>query len=174
MNELQGCKSESWLNCLLCRVELGFAPSSAFFLALFSTVCPRGVATMFLPPLLSPVRPLSGRGRASGREKRRQGGSESSDGKVRETTGKLELFITASFPILHGIASAPVRRGRSPIHSYPNAIRGHADASASTERNKLRVSRRDCRRREAGERSRVFERSFLDPAVKKGSNVSAL
>lgn len=57
VNELQGCKSESWLNCLLSRVELGFAPSSAFFLLLFSAVCPRGVATMFLHPP-TPFNPL--------------------------------------------------------------------------------------------------------------------
>lgn len=50
VNELQGCKSESWLNCLLSRVEPGFAPSSAFFLPLFSAVSPRGIATMFLHP----------------------------------------------------------------------------------------------------------------------------
>lgn len=43
VNELQGCKSESWLNCLLSRVEPAFAPLPPFYSVPFA---PGGVATV--------------------------------------------------------------------------------------------------------------------------------
>lgn len=67
MNELQGCKSESWLNCLLSWTEAASFCSLAS--VLFNAVCPRRrrVATMFFDVVAD-----GGRGgRSDGGERKR-------------------------------------------------------------------------------------------------------
>lgn len=100
VNELQGCKSESWLNCLLSRVSSRVLHPRRLFLPPFTAVCLRGVAAMFLrPPLPVHSPPLKACAREGERNNARV--------PLRWSEGKLELFYyTGSFPILHGIASA--------------------------------------------------------------------
>lgn len=82
VNELQGCKSESWLNCLLSRVSSRVLHPRRLFLPPFTAVCPRGVAAMFLRPPLPVHSPSPQSVRKRGREKQRKSPSPLVGGEI--------------------------------------------------------------------------------------------
>lgn len=82
VNELQGCKSESWLNCLLSRVSSRVLHPRRLFLPPFTAVCLRGVAAMFLRPPLPVHSPSPQSVRKRGREKQRESPSPLVGGEI--------------------------------------------------------------------------------------------
>lgn len=91
MNELQGCKSESWLNCLLSRARASFR-------------FPRLRSIQWrLPPGGNDVlrRCCGGVKGSDARGAQKESGREEDGTRRRspgETAGKLEIFIAAPFP----------------------------------------------------------------------------